>query len=209
MSVLEECYKQFGPDQVSVAFNGGKDNIVMIHLVHSFIQKNFADHKRKIQALYIKEADPFPEVEEFIRDSMEANNIDLVTINGPMKEALSQFLGAKPGIKAMVLGTRSSDPKSAGQGHFAATDGDWPKLMRVNPILHWTYDHVWKFIRGLSLPYPLLYDKGFTSLGSRSNTQPNPNLAFKDDKGHVHYKPAYELHDSSKERAGRIAKSNV
>ena len=46
-----------------------------------------------------------------------------------------------------------------------------------------------------------LYAYRYTSLGSTHNTYRNP--ALRDQNGD--YKPAYELHDGSKERCGRSA----
>ena len=43
--------------------------------------------------------------------------------------------------------------------YFSPTDGDWPAVMRVHPVLDWSYAQVWAFIRGLGLPYPSLYDQ--------------------------------------------------
>ena len=125
-----------------------------------------------------------------------------------MKDALAQFLAARPQIQAMILGTRKSDPNRNGQGFFAPPDGDWPKLMRINPVLQWDYEDIWTFIRGLSVPYPDLYDKGYTSLGGQNNTKPNPHLAYTDENGRASFKPAYQLQDGTLERAGRL-KSNI
>ena len=83
------------------------------------------------------------------------------------------------------------------------TDGDWPRVMRVNPILSWDYHQVWRFIRALSLPYPSLYDQGYTSLGNPDNTQPNPALATTNSTGEVKFQPAYTLQDPGLERQGR------
>ena len=204
INVLEKCFKDYKPEQVSVAFNGGKDNIAMIHLVHAYLKKHFPDWNGQLEALYIEESDPFREVEEFIEEAKINYNIRLSKIEGPMKPALAKFLQSRPTIKAMILGTRKGDPGSDSQGFFAPTDGDWPSIMRINPVLEWNYFDIWAFIRGLSVPYPTLYDRGYTSLGSRSNTQPNPHLICTDEKGQTVFRPAYELKDGSLERAGRV-----
>jgi hypothetical protein len=46
----------------------------------------------------------------------------------------------------------------------------------VNPILPWSYEHVWLFLRGARLGYCGLYDAGFTSLGAPADSAPNPRL---------------------------------
>ena len=71
-------------------------------------------------------------------------------------------------------------------------------------FIEWEYSYVWKFLRGLTLPYPDLYDKGYTSLGSLSNTLPNPNLAKKNGT----FEPAFKLQDGALERAGRGKKGS-
>ncbi len=203
---MEKCFKDFSLEkgEISVAFNGGKDSIAMLHLMHAVAKaKNKAALTDKLQALYIREKEPFEEVEDFIEECSVRYNLNLVTIEAPMKEALATFLQQRPSVKAMVLGTRQGDPGSQGQGHFSPTNGDWPKVVRVNPVIHLEYSHVWTFIRGLSLPYPGLYDQGYTSLGNRNNTKPNPKLAFQTPDGKTAYNPAYELADGSYERSGR------
>lgn len=171
---------------------------------------------------WFQERDPFPEVEKFILDTEAAYDLEALNFDGPMKKALQSLLESRPNIKAALLGTRKGDPGSHNQDLFSPTDGkwgshrqtchlytissmlgDWPKLMRVNPVLNWDYSHIWTFIRGLSLLYPSLYDQGYTSLGSVANTAKNPALRYLDEEGKEHFKPAYELKDGGREREGR------
>ena len=87
--------------------------------------------------------------------------------------------------------------------HFSPTDGDWPRVMRVHPVLDWSYGQVWAFVRGLCLPYPSLYDRGYTSLGNPDNTRPNPALSYTTEAGEERFRPAYMLEDAALERQGR------
>ena len=81
-----------------------------------------------------------------------------------------------------------------------------PPFLRVNPILDWTYGHVWHFLRLFELPYCSLYDDGYTSLGTVENTLPCPALKKEDGENGEEYWPAYMLRDWDLERAGRIDK---
>lgn len=80
------------------------------------------------------------------------------------------------------------------------TDPGWPQLMRVNPIIEWSYKDVWDFILALNLPYCCLYKLGYTSIGEIDNTVPNKELW---DNERNEYLPAWELKDELKERCGR------
>ena len=131
----------------------------------------------------------------------------MMRFDGGLKDQLTLMKTKYPHIKAVIMGTRSTDPHGANMKPFHPTDNGWPELMRINPILNFTYNDVWELLRGLSLPYCSLYDKGYTSLGSIENTHLNPALRYTDANGVVHYKPAYELalgeDNQSLERAGR------
>ena len=81
------------------------------------------------------------------------------------------MLSSDPAVQATVLGVRKGDPGADRMDNFSPTDGDWPRVIRVNPILAWEYSHVWRFIRALSLPYPSLYDQAVTVLYSINSEQ--------------------------------------
>ena len=85
-------------------------------------------------------------------------------------------------------------------------DDGWPPILRVSPLLSWSYSNIWEFIRTFSIPIPDLYNRGcvlllsihillltltfiiyiialsvyipssYSSIGTKSTTRPNPLL---------------------------------
>ncbi|ODO06497.1 FMN adenylyltransferase [Cryptococcus wingfieldii CBS 7118] len=153
-----------------------------------------------IRSVYITAPNPFPELDEFVLACTERYGLDLWRFGGGMKSALEEWLkcGGGKSVKGVLVGTRQGDPNGEVEV-LAHTDPTWPQFLRVHPILHWTYSDVWDFLLELNVPYCVLYDEGFTSLGSTTNTSPNP-LLKKEVGG---WEPAYKLQDASQERAGR------
>ncbi|KAK7486668.1 hypothetical protein BaRGS_00022069 [Batillaria attramentaria] len=204
VSVIEEALDKYTSlEEICLGFNGGKDCTALLHLFHAVVQKRYPDRKGKLQALYIRSRLPFPEVELFVSNACQRYNLELIRYEGRIKENLAALKQGHPGVKAVLMGTRKTDPYSDHLESFSMTDPDWPQFMRVNPILNWNYEVVWRFLRELCLPYCSLYDQGYTSLGSMNNTHPNPMLQFIDHNGIVSYKPAYELVENGNERDGR------
>jgi len=201
--VLESSLERYSLDEICVGFNGGKDCTALLHLFYAMVKRKFPNERKKIKALYIRRGQPFPEVELFIKSCVERYNLELLNFNGRIKESLAEMKISHPEIKAVVMGTRRSDPYSNHLESFSITDKDWPQFMRVNPILDWSFSDVWTFLRTLCLEYCGLYDRGYTSLGSMENTHPNPDLKQVDDRGIITYRPAYLLDDGQSERAGR------
>ncbi|KAG6919147.1 hypothetical protein DXG01_008954 [Tephrocybe rancida] len=93
-----------------------------------------------------------------------------------MRQALEAYKRRFSHINAVLIGTRRSDPHGAILSHRNMTDEGWPRFERINPIINWSYNQVWTFLRQLNVPYCYLYDEGYTSLGSTFNTFPNPAL---------------------------------
>ncbi|WWC66944.1 uncharacterized protein I206_100851 [Kwoniella pini CBS 10737] len=154
-----------------------------------------------IKSIYITAPNPFSKLDEFVLDCIKLYKLDLYRFGGGMKNALEEWLNTEgKGCKSVLVGTRKGDPND-NVNILAPTDPTWPQFLRVHPILHWTYQDVWDFLRELNVPYCSLYDEGYTSLGSTTNTSPNPLL--KNQNSSSGWDPAYMLKDASQERAGR------
>ena len=119
VDIVEECFTKYKPENVSVCFNGGKDCVAMLHIVHAVHQKLFPD--KKLKSFYVSEKKTFREVDEFIEKAIEMYGLVTKTYEEPMKTALGRMLEDDPEVEATMLGVRVGDPVlgrrlSAGRG---------------------------------------------------------------------------------------------
>lgn len=185
-SVFDQVLSQYPLDKLSISFNGGKDCMVMLHLLHHFfIQKNI-NHDNKafrMSGLYIRHMRSFPEMDEFARETARKYNLDLIEYQLDMKLALEQFI-VRTHSRAIFMGTRRTDPFSSHLSTHTLTDKEhgWPEIMRIHPILDWSYEEVWEYLDLFQVDTCILYEFGYTSLGGLENTMPNPHLAIGSDE---------------------------
>ncbi|KAJ3276636.1 FAD1 flavin adenine dinucleotide synthetase [Terramyces sp. JEL0728] len=76
---------------------------------------------------------------------MLSYNMDLAMYLGNMKSTLKVFLDSNPTVQCVFIGVRKDDPYGNIMKEFQETDGDWPKVMRVHPLLDWEYSDVFDF----------------------------------------------------------------
>ena len=44
-------------------------------------------------------------------------------------------------------------------------------LLKINPLIHWSEEEVWSYIKSNRVPYNRLHDKGFPSIGCEPCTR--------------------------------------
>lgn len=202
--MLQEAFTRYQPHELFLSFNGGKDCTVLLDLVVKYL-KEIGQKPSSIVYIYVQPADPFEEVEQFVNNCETYYQINMQIHKGSLKSTLERVLKDEEELKGCFLGSRKTDPYCGDLTPFKKTDHGWPELMRINPLLEWTCDNVWQYLLDNRVPYCSLYDDGYTSIGDKSNTIPNPHLKQTDPvTGEISYRPAYELKNADElERAGR------
>lgn len=207
---FKETLELYRVDQLIFCFNGGKDCTVLLDLLMRYCRSQGIASK-DIPMLYIESDDSFVEIDEFVAHCVEVYDVQLIKYKDSLKLALTHMTEDMPLIKAVFVGSRNTDPYCEHLQPMQKTDNDWPDMMRLNPLLEWSYHDIWHYIHMYKVPYCSLYAQGYTSIGHKSNTLPNPHLkrscnSNSDTTDSGCFKPAWELVDPTKERAGRLAK---
>ncbi|TVY80321.1 putative FAD synthase [Lachnellula suecica] len=203
LGVISSALEKYTLEEISLSYNGGKDCLVLLILLLASLSTSPHPLPAALQSVYIISPHPFAEVDEFVQHSISTYTLDLARYTLPMKEAFRVYLEEHSKVKAILVGTRRTDPHGETLTHFDKTDHGWPAFMRVHPVIDWHYAEIWGFIRALEIPYCVLYDRGYTSLGGTTDTHPNPALKAGEESTEQGFRPAYELVEDYAERLGR------
>jgi phosphoadenosine phosphosulfate reductase len=81
------------------------------------------------------------------------------------------FKRAIAGARAWVTGVRREQSSTRAQAQPVEIDDTNGGIARISPLLDWTHEDVWNYIRTKKLPYNPLHDQGYPSIGCEPCTR--------------------------------------
>ncbi|MDZ5473957.1 phosphoadenylyl-sulfate reductase [Bacillus sp. 31A1R] len=186
MNVLKWAYQEY-QDQIVYACSFGAEGMVLIDLI-SKINKNariiFLDTDVHFKETY--------ELIEKIKNKYPTLKIELIKPRLSLAEQAEQF-GEKlwevnpnlccklrkvdplslqlSGVHAWISGLRRDQSDTRRNVQYINKDDKF-NIIKVCPLIHWTWDDVWSYIRINQLPYNELHDQNYPSIGCKTCTIP-------------------------------------
>lgn len=119
-------------------------------------------YQRRIQVFYPDAA----AIENYVRD----NGINGFYLGVEERQSccrirkIEPFKRAIAGRKAWVTGVRREQSAERALGEAISWDERYG-LWKISPLLEWTEQDIWGYIKARNLPYNTLHDKGYPSIG--------------------------------------------
>ncbi|MFC4322771.1 phosphoadenylyl-sulfate reductase [Litchfieldia salsa] len=185
--LLKWTYTTYGDEDVVYACSFGAEGMVLIDLIYK-VKKDarivFLDtglHFKETYKLIDQVKSRYPKLKIELKkpnltlleqknqygDELWKSRPDLccqIRKVEPLKEVLSDNL-------AWVSGLRKDQSPARKHLQFINKDEKF-KLVKICPLIEWTWDDVWTYIHLNNLPYNELHDKNYPSIGCEPCTQP-------------------------------------
>jgi phosphoadenosine phosphosulfate reductase len=175
--LIREVVEKFGQSKLLVFWTGGKDSTLLLYL----FREEFGGEIPS-PVFFSDSTIEFPEVYQLIEQLTQDWNLNLV-VEQPEEKELAQLTQARGEEKRKILGSirekglqravkkyqakavmvairRDEDKAYAQEESFSKKKA----YTQVNPLLEFSEDEVWQFIRANQVPYCSLYDQGYQSL---------------------------------------------
>jgi phosphoadenosine phosphosulfate reductase len=186
--ILKYTFKEFN-SKIAFASSLGLEDQVITHMIaqncpemtvftldtgrlfpetYELIDKTNARYKMKMK-IFFPEASAVEEMVNTEGINLFFNSIENrkrccgIRKTEPLKRALQ-------GLDAWVTGLRNSQSVTRLNMQIAEWD-DVNQLIKINPLIRWSEEDVKNYIKQNSIPYNILHDKGFPSIGCQPCTR--------------------------------------
>lgn len=187
LNVLEWAYRHYSEDELIYACSFGIEGIVLIDLIskvndsarivfldtdlHFTETYQLIDQvEKKYPNLRIEKKKPSLTLEEQAEKygdglwEREPNKCCEIRKVLPLNEVLT-------GATAWLSGLRREQGEARKNTEFLNKDNKFTAV-KICPLIHWTWKDIWRYAHKNQLPYNILHDKGYPSIGCKTCTQP-------------------------------------
>ncbi|MGG1396880.1 phosphoadenylyl-sulfate reductase [Bacillus salipaludis] len=186
-AVLEWAYQNYSEDKIVYASSFGAEAIVLIDLIQQV--------KPDAHIVFLDTGLHFPETYDVI-DKIEARFPSLkierkqpaLNLDEQREQYGSALWKKDPNLccqirkviplretlttkEAWISGLRREQSPTRKDTQFLNKDEKFENI-KICPLIHWTWDEVWAYIREKDLPYNQLHDQNYPSIGCFPCTQP-------------------------------------
>lgn len=187
-AVVRFFLKEFG-DRIALSSSMGAEDQVLTHMIcevnprtkiftldtgrvfpetYSLIERTNERYNIKVQAYF----PDYKDVEQMVNN--KGINLFYKSIENrklcchirkiePLKRAFK-------GLDAWICGLRRDQSITRTSTNLVEWDEN-NGLLKINPLVNWSHDEVWDYIRTNHIPYNKLHDKGFASIGCQPCTR--------------------------------------
>ncbi len=112
----------------------------------------------------------FPDAEE-VKEMVQTRGINLFYDSVENRQLCCGIRKVKPlrkmlsNLDGWITGIRRDQTSTRQNSKMLEIDEKYDGIVKVNPLLDWTWDQVWKYIKENNVPYHPLIDKGYPSIG--------------------------------------------
>lgn len=185
-------------NNLGLMWGGGKDSTLMLYIAREAFLGNMP-----IPIIFLDTTYQFKETYNFIRVLKKLWNLNVIYAQNreALIKGISPFSNSKfecctqlktnnllntikeHNFDALIFGIRHDEHPIRGKEYYFSLR-DIPEHTRVHPMLHWSEQDVWCFIRKYDVPYNPLYDrvvnnKRYRSLGCYPCTEPIGSKEYK------------------------------
>ena len=118
----------------------------------------------------------FPEAEE-VKEMVQTKGINLFYDSIENRRLCCGIRKVKPlrkmlsALDGWITGIRRDQTSTRENAKMLEIDEKYDGIVKVNPLLDWSWDQVWNYIKENNVPYHSLIDKGYPSIGCEPCTR--------------------------------------
>lgn len=171
-------------DKIALCSAFGPEGMVLLHilsrmkpLVRVFtldtgrLPQETHELMQKIQDLYGFQIDVYAPNPADIAEIVNAHGINLFYRSVKCRELCCEVRKVRPmiraleGLSAWITGLRRTQAVTRNAVRKVEIDEMHNNILKLNPLVDWSEQQVWYYIRDHSLPYNALHDRGYRSIG--------------------------------------------